>query len=141
MKGRKGDRAQLSLPVVEAGIGVLLVLGIVSLVALGLPAPATGDPQLDAYAHDAATLLSESWTPDENATPTTIEEAIRTEEDFDREAEAIERRVDHLLPDNLLFQVETPHGAVGHDRPDGVPTGVASTTTPHGEVTVRVWYA
>jgi hypothetical protein len=65
----------------------------------------------------------------------------RSARTFDRERAALERRVDRLLPDSLFYRIETPHGSVGYRPPAGVAAGVATVSTPHGAVTVRVWYA
>jgi hypothetical protein len=37
----------------------------------------------------------------------------RSEAAFERESDALERRVGRILPDNLMFRVTTPHGGVG----------------------------
>lgn len=132
---RSRRRGQISVPALEAGIGAVLVLGIVSLVALGMPAPADESPQLEAYASDTATLLADPATGEPS-----LEEAIRSKAAFEREADALGDRADDILPDNLLFRIETPHGAVGHDPPDGV-VGAETVPTEHGEVTVSVWHA
>lgn len=46
-----------------------------------------------------------------------------------------------LVPENLLYQVETPYENVGYRPPDGVAIGIASIPTGTGPVTIRVWYA
>jgi hypothetical protein len=137
MTGRA--RAQLSLSVVEAGVGVLLVFAVASGFVLGVPDPGARDPQLEAYADDVATVLA--GEPPRHEGATRLAEVARSASSFDRERAALERRVDRLLPDNLLFSVETPHGTVGYAHPAGVAVGVATVTTPGGDVTVRVWYA
>jgi len=133
------ERGQLSLSVIEAGVGVVLVLAVTAGLALGVPGPDTRDPQLEAYADDVATVLADEG-PRHRGTAR-LAEVARSEAAFDRERAALERRVDRLLPDNLLFRVETPHGAVGYREPAGVAVGVETVTTPYGDVTVRVWYA
>ncbi|WP_135820219.1 DUF7262 family protein [Halostella litorea] len=133
------SRAQLSLPAVEVGVGVVLVVGVMTTFALGVPDADTREPQLDAYAEDAATVLSDE-SP-RHAGATRLAEVVRTPGSFERERDALERRVDRILPDNLLFRVETPRGAVGYERPPGVAVGSATVTTANGDVTVRVWYA
>ncbi|MFC4358647.1 hypothetical protein ACFO0N_11920 [Halobium salinum] len=140
-RGRDGasDRAQLSLSVVEAGVGVVFVLAVAAGFGLGVPTANTQEAQLDAYAEDTATVLSRE--PPRHAGATRLSEVARSERAFERERDALERRVDRILTDNLLFRVSTPHGAVGFRRPVGVPTGEATVTTLHGDVTVRVWYA
>jgi len=132
-------RGQLSLPAVEAAAGVVLVLAVASAFAPGLPAADTREGQLDAYAVDAATVLSDE--PPRHGGATRLAEVTRSEESFERERASLRRRVDRILPDNLLFRVETPHGAVGFRKPAGVRTGTASATTIHGEVRIWVWYA
>lgn len=132
------DRGQLSLPVAEVGIGLLLVFSVVSLIALGVPGADHSGAQLDAYADDAATVLEEGEPRHGGATR--IDELTASAERFEREADDLRARVDRILPDNVLFRVETPHGTVGFERPTNVPSGTASVPTLHGEVTVEVWY-
>jgi len=133
------SRAQLSLPAVEVGVGVVLVVGVLTTFALGVPDADTREPQLDAYAEDAATVLAGESPRHGGATR--LAEVVRTPERFERERDALERRVARILPDNLLFRVETPQGAVGYERPAGVTVGSATVTTAGGDVTIRVWYA
>ncbi len=133
------DRGQVSLPVVEAGVGVLLVFGVITSFALGLPEADDREAQLDAYAEDAAAVLA--GEPPRHREATRLAEVLRSEDTFERERDALDRRVDRILPDNLLYRVETPHGAVGYRKPAGVPVGVASVTTTNGDVTIWVWYA
>jgi hypothetical protein len=134
------SRGQVSLPAVEAAVGVLFVVAVAAAFAFG--SPAGGIPreaQLDAYASDAATVLASE--PPQHGDSTRLAEVAASAAAFDREAGALERRVDRILPDNLLFRVETPHGTVGHARPSTVPTGVATVPTGSGTVTIWVWYA
>lgn len=138
--GPTGDtRAQLPMPAVEGALAVLLVLGVAAGFTLGVAEPDSSDAQLDAYATDAATILVNE--PPRHRGGTRLSEVTRSPEAFERERDALERRVARILPDNLMFRVETPHGRVGQPKPAGVETGVASVTTRHGEVTIRVWYA
>lgn len=134
-------RAQASITVVEAGLGVLLLFTVVFGFALGVPddEPTKRQAQLDTYAADAATLLSTE--PPRHNDQTRLAELRRSQRSFDRERAALRHRIDRILPDSLLFRVETPHGAVGYRKPDGVKTGVATVLTTNGEVTLRVWYA
>ena len=131
-------RAQLSLSVVEAGVGVVFVLAVTMGFALGVPSADTETPQLNAYAEDAATVLANE--PPRHSGETRLLEVTRSPEAFDREREALATRVDRILAENLMYRVETPHGAVGYERPAGAPTGRATVPTPHGEVTIWVWY-
>ena len=133
------DRGQLSLPVVEAAIGVTLILAVAASLAAGVPAADTRTAQLEAYADDAATVLA--GEPPRHRGATRLSEVTRSADAFDRERDALERRVDRILPDNLLYRVETPHGSVGFERPADAPLGRATVTSLHGPVTVEVWYA
>jgi hypothetical protein len=65
---------------------------------------------------------------------------LDSESAFERERAGLERRVDRLLADNLMFRIETPYGAAGHEKPRGVASGTATVTTIRGAVTIRVWY-
>lgn len=131
-------RAQLSLPAVEAAIGVVLILGVSMGFALTVQEPVARDAQLDAYARDAATVLS--GEPPRHQGSTRLSEVTRSETAFDRERTALRDRVERILPDNLLFRVVTPHGTVGFRRPAGVALGVATVTTARGDVRIEVWY-
>jgi hypothetical protein len=133
------DRAQLSLSVAEAAVGVVLVLAVAVGFAFGLPQPDTRDAQLETYAEDAVTVLGGEAPRHQGATR--LSEVARSPAAFEREAAALDRRVDRILPDNLLYRVMTPHGSVGFRKPAGVAIGKATVTTQHGDVTVRVWYA
>ncbi|MFC6836761.1 DUF7262 family protein [Halomarina ordinaria] len=133
------SRGQLSLSVVEAGVGVVLVLAVTTGFVLGVPAPDTREAQLDAYASDAATVLSNE--PPRHRGTSRLAEVAASPAAFDRERTALDERVDRLLPDNLLYRIDTPHGAAGYRRPAGVPVGRATVTTAGGDVTIRVWYA
>lgn len=134
------ERGQLSLSVVEAGVGVLFVVAVASAFAFGTPVGGVGEQaQLDAYAQDAATVLANE--PPQHGDATRLAEVAVSERTFERERGALERRVDRILPDNLMFRVRTPHGAVGHVRPSNAAVGVARVPTGNGRVTMWVWYA
>ena len=134
-------RAQASVTAIEAGIGVILLTSLMFVFVLG--SPGQGNPQaqtqLDLYANDAATLLSNEQP--RHADQTRIAEVTRSQAAFEREADALERRVERILPPNVFFQVETAYGTVGYPLPDGVLTGTATVPTTNGKVTFTVWYA
>lgn len=132
------DRGQLPTPAVEGAVAVVLVLAVTAGFALGV-GPPRAHPQLEVYAGDAATILANE--PPRHRGGTRLSEVARNETTLERERASLERRVSRILPANLLFRVETPHGRVGHPKPARVPTGSATVTTIHGEVTIRVWYA
>jgi hypothetical protein len=133
------ERAQLSLSLVEAGVGIVLVFAVASGFLLGTAPPDTRGPQLDAYAGDVATVLATE--PPRHRGATRLSEVARSPAAFDRERAALERRVERLLPDNLMYQIETRHGVVGFRQPGTAVVGVATVATTTGDVTVRVWYA
>lgn len=132
-------RGQLSLPAVEAALGVVLILGVAMGFSLSVHQPSGAEAQLDAYARDTATVLS--GEPPRHGGSVRLAEVVRSPAAFQRERAALRHRVERILPDNLLFRVVTPHGVVGFRQPDGVAVGVASATTAHGEVRIEVWYA
>jgi hypothetical protein len=131
-------RAQLSLSVVEAGVGVVLIFAVAMGFALGASPPDDRATQLDLYAEDAATVLA-GETP-RHGGATRLAEVVRSPDAFDRERGALRRRVERILPDNLMFRVATPHGGVGFRKPAGVAVGSATVTTQFGDVTIWVWY-
>ncbi|MFC7019926.1 MULTISPECIES: DUF7262 family protein [Haloarcula] len=132
-------RAQLPLSLVEVALGAVLILGVALGFALGTPAPDTRTPQLTAYAEDTATVLANE-APRHGGT-TRLGEVLRSEGAFERERGALERRVDRIVPANVMYRVVTPHGTVGFPKPEGVPTGTAMVSTGYGRVRIEVWYA
>lgn len=133
------DRGQASLSVVEAGIGVLLVLSITAAFAFGVGSADTRSPQLAAYASDGATLLANEQP--RHAGQTRLAEVTSSPYAFERERDALERRARRILPENVMFRIEIQHGTIGDRLPAGVATGTATVATGSGEVTIRVWYA
>jgi hypothetical protein len=133
------DRGQAPLTAVEAALGVLLLASVAFVFVLGLPASPADETQLELYASDAATVLSSEGP--RHADQTRLAELAASREAFEREQGALERRLDRLLPANVLYRIETEHGVVGHRLPADVQTGTATVSTVNGDVTVRVWYA
>jgi hypothetical protein len=132
-------RGQVSLSLIEAGVGVVLLLTVTMGFALGLPQPETREPQLDLYAQDTAAVLT--GEPPRHQGQTRLGEILDSKASFRRERDALARRVGRIVPDNLMYRVETPHGAVGFQKPADVAVGKATVTTASGDVTIRVWYA
>lgn len=132
-------RGQLSLSVVEAGVGVVLLVAVTAGFALSLPDASAETAQLDAYAADVGTVLAGEM-PRHRDTSRLVE-VSRSVAGFERERASLERRVERIPPENLLFRIRTPHGTVGFARPDGISLGSARVVTPAGAVTVWVWYA
>jgi hypothetical protein len=132
-------RAQLPLSLVEVALGAVLILGVALGFALGTPAPDTQTPQLTAYAEDTATVLA-SESPRHGGT-TRLREVVRSESAFERERAALDRRVDRILPENVMYRMTTPYGTVGFPKPGGVATGTATVPTGYGRVHIEVWYA
>lgn len=132
------DRAQIPLPVLEAAIGVVLLTALALLLVTGVPSQDTADPQLEAYAQDVATLLGNE--PPRHANETRLSEIAASADAFEREQAALQRRIERLLTANLFYQVQTPHGRIGHRLPQSVRTGTATVPTANGPVTIRVWY-
>ncbi|WP_443984567.1 DUF7262 family protein [Halorientalis marina] len=93
----------------------------------------------DLKTNKAATVLS--GEPPQHRGATRLAEVVASAESFERERGTLDRRVDRILPANLMYRVETPHGAVGFRKPANAPVGRASVTTVNGEVTIWVWYA
>jgi len=132
-------RAQLPLPALEAGIGVVLLLTLALVLAGGVTPADTERAQLDVYASDVGQLLR-SEAP-RHAGGTRLSEVLASRTAFEREREALARRVDSMLPANLRFRVHTAYGGVGNPQPAGVAVGEWSVRTRNGRVTLEVWYA
>jgi len=115
------------------------VLGALRTFAAGVPDADRERADLNALADDASTVLA--GEDPRHAGATRLAEVARSETAFEREADSLRRRVADVLPENVLFEVRTPHGTVGARPPDGVAVGVATVPTQYGDVTIRVWFA
>jgi len=133
------SRGQLPLSLVEVALGAVLVLGVALGFALGTPAPDTREPQLSAYAEDTATILQTESASHEGTTR--LQEVVADRRSFVRERDSLERRVEEILPANVLFNLRTPHGSVGTPIPRRIETGTATVPTGAGPIRIEVWYA
>lgn len=135
-------RGQLSLSLIEAFVGATLVVAVVTGFAIGGPDfGGTREAQLDRYAGDALALLSadDSGPASTADTRSTLVALVASEDSFERAREPARRRLATVLPANLLFRVETPHGSIGYPNPPGRTVGEARRVTIDGTITVRVW--
>jgi hypothetical protein len=130
-------RGQLSLSVVEAAVGILLVAAVAAGFTVGVT-DVSQAPELDALAEDTtARLGSEPTTTGHDARLVAL---ARSPGSFERIRDRTRLRVRQLLPDDVAFRLRTPHGAVGYPRPPDAVVGSATAPTRHGPVTVWVWY-
>lgn len=132
------EKAQLSLSLLEVMLGVVFVFAVLLGIVLGVPSPDTRTVQLETYADDVATVLASE--PSSHQESSRLTEFVRSPVTFERGSDELTRRIDRLLPNNLMFRVETSHGAVGYRIPSSTPLGTTTVTTTHGDVTIVVWY-
>ena len=93
---------------------------------------------LDRTAADALAVLDAE--PPVGEGRSRLAAACRSERAFAVEADALDARLDAVLPSSVFGRIETPHGTVGPPRPNGVPAGRAALPTGRCTVTLRVWY-
>jgi len=131
-------RGQLSLSVVEAAVGVVLVLGVAAGFAVGAAGPTSSTPQLDALARDTATVLESE--PTDWGRDSRLAALARSEQSFARTRTTTRRRIVALLPADVVFHVRTPRGSFGYPHPPTAVVGSVTVPTRYGPVTIRVWY-
>lgn len=132
------SRGQLSLSVIEAAIGVALVMGVAAGFTVVSTGPVASTPQLDTLARDAGTVLASE--PVEDSTDSRLATLARTPDAFASVREPTRERLDELLPADVLFRVQTPHGTFGYPQPPTAAVGSSTVPTRYGPVTIRVWY-
>nr|WP_245188636.1 hypothetical protein [Halarchaeum rubridurum] len=115
---------------VEAILGVLVILAVAGGFALGVPEHGA-EHRLDLYASDAATVLVAEADAG-NATVLADGEPGRA---------ALRAHLDAMLPASCMYRATTPWGTVGYPRPPGVAVGRATVPSAAGPVTVEVWDA
>ncbi|WP_248897844.1 DUF7262 family protein [Haloplanus halobius] len=131
-------RGQLSLSIVEAAVGVLLVVGVAAGFAIGVSPPPAAEPQLDSLARDTGTVLATD--PADTGRGPWVIALTHSDDSFARVRDSVRERTAQLLPGDVAFRIRTPHGTVGYPRPPTVAVGTTTIPTRHGPVTVRVWY-
>jgi hypothetical protein len=132
-------RAQLATSLVEAAVGALLILSVVA-GFLWVPAGGTGEATtaaLDRTADDALSVLAAE--PPAGRGSDRLAAACRSPESFATERDALDRRLEAVLPTAVFGRLETPHGTVGPPQPDGVPAGRGTRLVAGCPVTLRVW--
>ena len=132
------SRGQLSLSVVEAAVGVVLVMSVAAGFTVVSTGPAASTPQLDTLARDAATVLGSE--PAANGRDSRLTALARSVESFATTRASTRDRLDGLLPADVLFRVRTPHGTLGYPQPPTAAVGSTTVPTRYGPITVRVWY-
>lgn len=133
------DRGQLSLPLVEAAIGVVLIVGVSVAFAVDVPGPGREEAQLERYADDAATALADAPARGDGEGPL-VARALDSRGAFERRDDRLHRRAERLLPPTVRVRLLTPYGDLGPPRPPGARTGRARVATAAGILTVEVWY-
>jgi hypothetical protein len=133
------SRGQLATSLVEAAVGALLILSVVA-GFLWVPAETgTGASAttLDRTADDALSVLVAE--PPAGTGRNRLAAACRSPESFATERDALDRRLESILPTAVFGRLDTPHGTVGPPQPTGVPVGHETRTVAGCPVTLRVW--
>jgi hypothetical protein len=132
----RSGRGQVSLSLVEAVVGLLVVFAAASTFLVGLPETGAAERDLTVLAADGLSVL--------DATPATdnasrLAALGRSERSYARQSDATTAQLQELYPDGVRFRLETPHGALGRPLSTTGPVGRAVAWTPGGRVTLRVW--
>lgn len=131
-------RGQLSLSVVEAAVGLLVVLAAATTFVVGLPETGAEDTELTVLAADGLTVLGS--TPPEGDGTSRLATLAEDQSSFVRERNPTDEQLRALYPDGARYRLETPHGVVGDPLPPREPIGRAQRLTAGGRVTLWVWF-
>ncbi|MFB6281951.1 MAG: hypothetical protein ABEH40_08030 [Haloferacaceae archaeon] len=134
------DRGQLSLPVVEVAIGVVLIVGVSVAFAVDVPGPGREEAQLERYAEDAAAGLAATPVRAADEEGPLVGRALESGAAFAQHRDRLRRRADRLVPPTVRIRLLTRHGTLGPPRPPGATVGRARLPTAAGTLTVEVWY-
>jgi hypothetical protein len=133
-----GERAQVSLSVVEAAVGLLVVLAASTTFLVGLPDPGADQAELTVLAADGLAVLDATPPAGEGASRLTV--LARDRSGFVRERNETATQLRALYPPTVRYRIETPHGVVGDPRFTRGSVGRARQATPGGRVTLWVWF-
>jgi hypothetical protein len=136
--GDEWNRGQVSLSVVEAAVGLVVVLAAATTFLVGLPGPGLDEGELTVLAADG--LVALDATPPSATGDSQLTALVRDPSGFVRERDAADARLRALYPPHVRYRLATPHGALGDPLPADRSVGVARRHTRAGDVTLRVWY-
>jgi hypothetical protein len=136
--GERHRRGQLSLSVVEAAVGLLVVVAASTTFVVGLPATGATAGELSVLAADGVAAL-DATTPDGEGA-SRLAALARDRSGFVTEEDEAAEQLRALYPAGVRFRLETPHGAVGWPHPPRGPVGTARTRAANTTVTLWVWY-
>lgn len=134
----ESTRGQLSLSVVEAVVGLVVVLAAATTFVVGLPETGAEDTELTVLAADGLTVL-ESTPPEDDGT-SRLAALAEDQSNFVRERTLTAEQLRALYPRHARYRLETPHGVVGEPLPPRGPVGRAQRQTTGGRVTLWVWF-
>lgn len=137
MADRVVSRAQVSLSLVEAVVGLLVVLAAMTMFLVDLPDPDAAAADLNRLADDGLTVLDATPTADDASQLTAL---ARDESRFARNADDAEERLGELYQPTVRYRLETPYGVVGQPLPPSGSVGRAQRWVSGGRVTLWVWY-
>jgi hypothetical protein len=132
------ERGQVSLSVVEAVVGLLVVLAASTTFLVGLPDPGSEAAELRVLAADGLTVLDATPPAEDGASRLTALAHDRSS--FVRERSDADAQLRALYPPSVRYRVDTPHGAIGDPLPHTRPIGRARRHVAGGDVTIRVWF-
>ena len=130
-------RGQVSLSLVEAVVGVLVVFAAATTFLVDLPDAGAETAELDRLAADGLIVLDATPAADDASQLTALG---RDETRFARHAGDAEERLGGLYPPGVRFRLETPYGAVGRRLPPSRAVGRSQQWAAGSRVTLWVWY-
>jgi hypothetical protein len=137
MSERISERGQVSLSIVEAVVGLVVVLAAATTFLVGLPEAGAGEADLSRLADDGLTVLDSTPPAGDGASRLTA--LAREPGSFAVERSDADAQLRELYPRRVRYRLETPNGAIGDPLPPARTVGTARRYTPDGDVTLRVW--
>jgi hypothetical protein len=131
------SRGQVSLSLVEAVVGLVVVFAAATTFLVSLPDSGAETTDLDRLAADGLTVLDATPAAGDASRLTALG---RSEASFARHAGDAEERLGGLYPPSVRFRLETPYGAVGQRLPPSGAVGRAQRWAGGSRVALWVWY-
>ena len=131
------ERGQVSLSLVEAVVGLLVVLAAATTFLVGLPDAGAESEELDVLAADGLAALGATPPTEDGASR--LSALARARGTFTQEARPTDDQLRALYPETVRYHLETPHGTVGTPVPPSRTFGQAQAYRLNTWVTLRVW--
>jgi|APHM01.1.fsa_nt_gi hypothetical protein len=134
----RSERGQLATALIEAGVGVLLILAVISGFVWTPTATVGSDAVLDQHASDTVTLLLSAPPIEEGQS--SLNDACLTTSTVTRDRAEIMRQLQKVAPTGVGVSLHISQAHLGERPPTLVETGTATRVISECVIHLEMWW-